>query len=391
MKSILGLVGLMVWANVVVAQQDQAAAQDPIAKARAIYTSIVEARIKGAKEVEALRAKSRSLPDRAPEQAKISEELAAATKLMKSSMDPFFDAFRDLDWTKFDTKADKDLLETGLGGVSTQLTNAEKAAAAGRMFVQVFPTGRATEAILARRLPLALLTQDKGEEAVTVLRDAVGRTKEVFKAQSLTLLGDVLSVMGDFDGARKAYAELAATGQKVPAELGDLRAALVGQTAPPLDAKEWIGGPALDEAAMAGRVKVLVFWATHSPSARVAAQRLSAWHDEHVKDGLLCLAVTRPFGHGYLPADEKQIESGGRGRQGMKPEEFLTHLRDYHTNTRLHCPVAVSDEAVFAKYMVKPLPTFVVVRRDGKVALLTTNFDDLPVVEFASRRLLTEK
>lgn len=391
MKSVLGLVWSSMLVGVVVAQQNPAATEDPFAKARAVYAGIVEARAKGAKEVEALRARSRSLADRAPEQAKISEDLAAATKLMKSSMDPFYDVFRDLDWSKFDAQADKSLLEAGLAGVSMEAKHPDKAAAAGRMFVQMFPTERHAEAILARRLPFALLAQDKGDEAVAVLRDAVGRTKAVFKSQAITLLGDLLSVMGDFDGAKKAYADLAGTGDKNATELGALRASIIGTPAPAIEAKEWLGGAALDEAAMAGKVRMLVFWATHSPPARVAAQRLSGWHDDHVKDGLLCVAVTRPFGHGYLPADDKQLEVGGTGRQGMKPEEFLEHLRQYHTNTRLHCPVAVSDEATFGKYMVRPLPTFVVVRRDGKVALLTTVMDDQPLLEFAMRRLLNAK
>ena len=387
MKPVRGLAVAFLMSGLVVAQDGSEA----IERARAAHRDILARRQSGDEAVNRLKLEARNAPEKSPERAALVEKLEAAVKEAKSPMGPFIAVFRDVDWSKFDPTADKVILEDGLDGVSADPKHPEKAVAAGRQYLVMFPEGRAAHAIRVRRLPYALLAADKAEEAVVALRDAAATTKEALKAQSLLTLGDLLALLGDVEGAKAAFGEIAATGSKSTAELAAARAAVLGKPAPAIDAKHWIGSEPWTADRLKGKVQLLGFWASWSPSARTCAIDWSGIHDRFVADGLACIGVTRTFGHGYLPGDETQVERGGTSRQGMKPEEYLEHVTAYHTVTKAHYPFVIADEAVFPAYGIKPLPTLVLVGRDGNIALVSTSTAPDDLVMFGIRRLLAAK
>lgn len=387
MKPVRGLVVAFLMSGLAVAQDGNEA----IERARAAHRDILARRQSGDETVNRLKLEARNMPEKSPERAALVEKLEAAIRDAKSPMGPFLAAFRDVDWSKFDPTADKAILEDGLDGVSADSKHPEKAVAACRQYLVQFPAGRAAQAIRVRRLPHALLAADKAEEAVAVLREAVATTKEALKAQSLMTLGDLQALLGDFQGAQATFGEIAATGAKAPAELGAARAAVLGKPAPAIESKHWIGGEPWTADRLKGKVQLLGFWASWSPSARTSVVDWSGIHDRFVADGLACIGVTRTFGHGYLPGDDSQIEKGGSSRQGMKPEEYLEHVTTYHTVTKAHYPFVIAEEASFTAYGIKPLPTLVLVGRDGNIALVSTSTSPDEMVMFGIRRLLAAK
>lgn len=382
---ILGLFGMAT------AQQGDATSTDPVARARNAFQEASLARSRAEQEVASLKETLRNVGAQSAEREELTKQLNAAVRAVKTPFGPFYEAFRGADWSKFDPKQDRDLLETGLTGVSADLQHADTSVAASRMLLRLQPDHHLAPAIRLRRLPLALLSLDKGDECTAGLRDAAATLRGALQAQAFLTLGDVLAVMGDTAGAQKAYADCIATGQKEIAAAATLHAASVGQPVPGLEASKWIGSDPIAASAMEGKVRMLVFFATHAPPGRAAAAWASAMHDARGAAGLATIVVTRPFGHGYLPRNENELEAGGIGRQGMKPEEFVEHLRDYHTNTKMHCPIAVSDEATFGKFGVKQLPMLVLVGRDDKIVLATSVFEDAPVLEFGIRSQLAKK
>ena len=381
----------LLFASVLAAQAADAQADEQTKKVRAAYHDFVDQRDNGAQKLKDLTERMKALPVNSKERSDLVQEAEKIRRESKAPSAPFLEEFRKADWTKFDPKADESLLREGLTGVSRDRADPQKAIAAGREYLLRWSTDRVAAALRSHYLPMALLALDKPDEAAGFLREAADGGQGAVKAAALLSLGDLTAVRGDATGAAKVYAEVDQAGDKNSKEFAALRSAVVGKPAPELDSKVWIGAEPTPLSRMKGKVVMLGFWATWSPTCRAAVQDWNAARDQFAAQGFECLGVTRFFGHGYLPSDEGQILNGGRSFQGMKAEEFGKHVADYHTNTKTHFPFVVAEEADFKNYRVLPMPTVVLVGRDGNVAMVSTSpeFDEL--VKFGVRHLLGAK
>lgn len=369
----------------------QEATQDPVEKARAAYRDVLTLRGQGAEEVAQIKAQADKLPPKSAERIPLGKRLDEAIKRAKAPMDPFVVLFRDADWAKFDPTAEKELLRQGLSGVAKDPRHAKQAVAAAHKFLEMFPDDRMVSATRMRWLPIAQIAANQPDDALKSLRSAADELKGGLKWQPLMLLGDLKGVLGDPEGAKAAWSEVIAGGDKATAEIAAARVGVIGKPAAALEASTWVGGGPIGKEQLEGKVWLVGFWATWSPPGRGAAIVWNALHDEYSPRGLVCIGATKTYGHGYLPTDGSQMDAGGTGRQGMKPEEFVEHLTTYHTNTKLHYPCAIVEDAVLTAFGVKPLPTTVLVGRDGRIALVSTTSEADPLLNFAIERLMAAK
>ena len=391
MKPVLEVVVVAVLSCLTMAQEPAKPSDDPVEKVRAAYQAILDTRAKGRKEVEVLKEEVKRLPPESAERRAVVEKLNNAARASKAPLTPFLDVLADTDWSKFDTAADNKLLKEGLAGLAVDLERGDKAIAASRHYLELFAAEPVSVGIRVRHLPLALLRAGRIDEARKELRLGIDQAKDQVKGSAALLLGDIESVLGNFDDAKKAFAEAAACG-KVLAEFAACRVALIGKPRPPLEVRQWVGSEPLTDADTQGKVQLLGFWASWAPPARAATRQWNAMRDELAAQGLVCIGICKLWGHGYLPNDESELENGGSSYQGMKPETYFEHVQKFHTNLKLHFPTAIVDEAAYANFAIKPLPQVELVGRDGKVRLVTTApLDDRELVRFAVRHLLAEK
>ena len=390
MKPIFGVISVLLLLRAVGAQEGSAQQPDPIEATRAAYREIVTTRDKARSELEEMK----ELAKRAPQQVKTpeaQEKVKVLAKSAKASLDPFIAKFRDVDWTKFDAATDKALLMDGLPAVARDPANPEKAIAAAQLFLKHFPDDRLAPVARGRWLPMAMITLDRDDEAVKELRSAIEHSKEQMKAKATMMLADVESMRGNFDAAKRAFAEVPAAGIRAMTETAALKATVIGAPAPALDGQKWIGGAAIPAADLKGKVTLLGFFATYAPSARTATGNWNTIRDQNQAAGLVCIGVTKPSPHGYEPATEAQLEIGGQSRHGMSAEQFVEHVTLYHTNSKMHYPFVVADEAAFKNFGVVRVPTAVLVDREGRITLVLPDLDDADLLQCALRRHLQKK
>ncbi len=388
MKLAIALSSLISFVGVSLGQEGAPAQNpDPVAAARAAYQAVLEQRKKGNEDLAGYR--ERVSAAKGPEREALIKEMDAAVRRAKSPMDPFVEVFAGCDWTKFDPKTESELLDNGLAGVARG-KDLQKAIAAGRMSLELFPKGRFARGIRGRSIPMALFRLGDLKGAVAQLRTAVDPAEPHEKASLLLFLGDLQALDGDLDGAKATYAQIAATGRRAETDLARSRVQVLGKPATGVAATTWIGGDAIDVTKTEGKIALIGFWASWAPSARGETVVWNTMRDELLDKGLVCVGVTKTYGHGYLPADASQIDLGGKGIQGMKPEEYVEHVKSYHTNMQLHYPVAIVPETTFTDYAVLPVPSTILVGRDGKVALVSMPSDS-EFVRIATNHLLAKK
>jgi len=390
MKSVFGVISVILLSSVVAGQEATEQQPDPIEKVRATYREVFATREKAKAEIEQLKEHLKLSPGEA-KRPETKEKVLALQKAAKAPLDPFVAVFRDVDWSKFDATNDKALLLDGLSTVALDSANGEKSISASRLFLQLFPNDRLAPIARARWLPLTLISLDRDDEAVKELRTAFEQSKDQVKAKAAMLLGDMESIRGNFEGAKRAFAEVSAGGVKAMTEKAAIKAAVIGAPAAALDGKQWIGGAAVPPAELKGKVVLLGFFATYAPSGRIATGNWNRIRDQHQEAGLICIGVTKPSPHGYLPPDAEHTDTGGTSRQGMSAEQFVEHITQYHTNTKMHYPIVVADEAAFTSHGVMRVPTSVLLDREGRITLVLPDLDDEDVLLCAIRRHLKKK
>jgi thiol-disulfide isomerase/thioredoxin len=130
----------------------------------------------------------------------------------------------------------------------------------------------------------------------------------------------------------------------VGAERGNDTTSLQGKPAPQFSLQT-VGGKEMSLAGEKGNVVVLDFWATWCPPCRASLPHLQAIHED------------------------KDLAGKGLKVYAVNLREDKAKAKDYAEQNHLTFPIPLDKAgAVAQKYLVRGIPTTVVVGRDGKVA-----------------------
>ncbi|MFQ5750279.1 MAG: TlpA family protein disulfide reductase, partial [Planctomycetota bacterium] len=205
-------------------------------------------------------------------------------------------------------------------------------------------------------------------------------------------LGDMRALAGDARGAQKAYqAALDALPKNGNERAGlepylKLRQALIGRTAPEIKAATWVGAEARPLSTLKGHVVVVDFWATWCGPCRQVMPHLNALYQERKNEGLRVVGVTRFYSRGFLP--EGDITGQGQSVQGMDNESFLKHLETFREHTGIAYPFAVGSQEDFKNYLVRGIPTLVILDPKGVVRFVTVGSGSEGLLRHAAEFLM---
>ena len=115
---------------------------------------------------------------------------------------------------------------------------------------------------------------------------------------------------------------------------------------------------------------------------------LSKLYDKYKKDGLVILGVTHFYSNGYLPANPKQMLSGGKRVQKMDEKEYVKHVTAFRDNTKISYPFVIGANSNFSDYGVLGIPSVAVIDTKGKIALLTVGSGSEPLIKAVVEREL---
>jgi hypothetical protein len=270
MQPIRSLFTSLVLLSTIAAQSDGMPV-DPITQIRRVYTDLLAQREKDDKEIDAVveKAKAAASEDRVALMKKADKMRRDA----KKATEEFFAAFKRVDWKKLDQEEDAPLLREGLTDAISDYSDPERAVLACRTFLSSFPDDGATIYLRSKFLPVALIVCDQPDEAVKTLREALPAMRDheppinqSHITNTMMLLGDLLSVRGDVEGAKKIFEEMEKSGDRAGADWGALRLKAVGQPAPEIASEQWVGGDARTLESLKGKVVMLGFFASHSSS-----------------------------------------------------------------------------------------------------------------------------
>ncbi len=156
---------------------------------------------------------------------------------------------------------------------------------------------------------------------------------------------------------------------------------LMGEMAPEMPAiDQWFPGKQVTLADMRGKVVLLDFWATWCGPCFEAFPALTEWQQDHEKDGLVILGVTR-----YYDA-QVGFKDNIPGETGM-----LKSFRDKHK--LLYDFVVAKDQSIQILYGATSLPTVVFIDRKGIIRYIETGTSPTRVEQMREMmlKLLAEK
>jgi len=329
------------------------------------------------------------------EDAAAREAFAQARQAANSRVEPvqaaFQAAFLKTDWNAWDVSAHADAFEEGLMSVGTSLmeTSPERATAALELLCKKLPDSRSAGSARRYILPAAYMGLDL-DAALAKLGHLADTTPEDERGALAVCIGDVHALHGDTQKAREVYAGALTT---IPEGLeprdprsrtrGDLeqRLALIGQTAPDIDASTWIGADAKPLSELKGNVVVIDFWATWCGPCRAVMPGLNELAKELEPKGVKVVGVTRFYDNGFM-IEGPEMTSGESVRD-MTPDTFLEHLAEFREIGQVHYPFVVAEKADFEGYHVAGIPTVAVIDREGVVRMVIVGSGKEAILEKA--------
>jgi thiol-disulfide isomerase/thioredoxin len=328
------------------------------------------------------------------------EKRKAAGPAYTAASKAFAEAFAVSDWKAIDPAKEKELLEAGLrmaGGKALEAKDAAGAVKAFEFYVAALPGEPNTAPVEFYNLATAYLMAGKSEKAIALWEKHAKGDNAALSSAAKVSLGDWRCASGDLEGARKIWKDLvdAAPTDKKPdptasARSGaEMRLALVGNLAPEVDSKTWLGAEASPLSKLKGQVVVLDFWATWCPPCRGVMPDLNRYYGERKKDGLTVLGITRYYKNGFMPVKgTKDPVSDGESLKEISEADFPAHLAKFKENLAIDYPFVTAAEADFNAYKIRGIPTLFVVDREGKVAFAKVGGGDETLLKMAVERCL---
>ncbi|MHC4821628.1 MAG: redoxin family protein [Planctomycetota bacterium] len=310
----------------------------------------------------------------------------------------FRNAFRDSDWSAWDAKKDEALLSTGLRNVLAKATadgDLDLAMKAGETFLERMPEHEMAKGYVPYTMFRALTG---GGDLEAALKRQAELVKHVdghpWRGNMAIMKGDVLCALGRTEEAANHYNEWLSD---LPADSEDkqvqrlrgyfnLRAQLVGKTAPDIKSSTWMNGEPADLSDLKGKIVVVDFWATWCGPCRAVMPHLDELYKAHKDEGLVVMGLTRHYPNGYLPAAEGKKAESVRGLD--KEAAFMEHLKEFQSRTGLSYPFVVGTKQDFTNYHVRGIPTLAVVDRDGSIAMVLVGSGSTKLLDAALKRLL---
>jgi thiol-disulfide isomerase/thioredoxin len=134
---------------------------------------------------------------------------------------------------------------------------------------------------------------------------------------------------------------------------------LISKDAPDFTAENWLNSKSMELAKLKGKVVLLDFWAPWCSPCRAVIPHLVKFYEQHNKDGLVIIGVTKLYGS-YR--DDK-INKGK-----VKADEERKLIGEFLPRFKITYPVAIADgDTPFKTYGVRGIPTLVIIDKEGKV------------------------
>jgi thiol-disulfide isomerase/thioredoxin len=332
------------------------------------------------------RAKKVSLEDARAAVAKAAEEL-------KPSETAFTDALAKAEWKKYATDEHRPMLDTGLFMIAQEQHEAKEYAKAADTYLALLeyvPESNSGTYIRSYFLPGALVEAGKLDKALEVVKGFTTSAPEKERPALMVKYGDLLAANGDTENAIKQYqaaldaigdGELAKNDPRARTKSdAETRKSMVGQPAPNIDSKSWVGGEAKSLADLKGHVVFLDFWATWCSPCRAAMPGIDAIYKARKDQKVIALGVTRYYKNGFLPTDSSNL-SKGESVKDIKEEEYIDHVTKFKEISGLSYPFVIGGEADFTNYGIRGIPQMVIVDREGKVAMIVVGSGNDKLVE----------